>query len=139
MELDTNKTIIAAVALLAGVTWTASLEARPTKRFDERTQMCRLIGEGRLGWESEAWGAGGKKFQEVCKSCHSRENSKGAPFLHTQSYTSKGWNSIFASRRVSCARDGSWGVLSEDEIQFINDYLFRNAAWTYDPNSSDSC
>jgi len=134
-----KKILIGAVALLAGVTWSANLEARPSKRLDERTKMCRLIGEGRLSWESEAWGTGGKKFQEVCKSCHARENSEGAPFLHAQSYTAKGWNSIFASRRVRCARDGSWGSLSEEEIQFINDFLYRNAAWTYDPNSSDSC
>lgn len=135
-----KKTFIAGVALLLGVIGiTTSLEARPDKRFDERSQMCRLIGKGRLAWESEAWGLGGKKFQEVCKSCHARDNDKGAPPLSTQSYTSKGWNSIFASRRVRCAREGSWGSLSEEEVQFINDYLFRNAAWTYDPNSSDSC
>lgn len=134
-----KKTVIVMVALLAGVVWVGSLEARPSKRFDERTQMCRLIGEGRMSWETEAWGLGGKKFQEVCKSCHSKENSKGAPFIHAQSYTSKGWNTIFANRRMGCARDGSWGALSEDEIQFINDYLYRNAAWTFNPNSSDSC
>lgn len=134
-----QKGIIVAVAMLMGVAATTSLEARPAKRFDERSQMCRLIAEGRLGWESEAWGTGGRKFQEVCKGCHAKDNDKGAPFVHAQSYTSKGWNTIFANRRVGCARDGSWGSLSEDDIQFINDYLFRNASWTYDPNSSDSC
>ena len=134
-----KKKLVVAVALLVGTTWVTGLEARPSKRFDERTQMCRIIGQGRLDWESEAWGVGGEKFQEVCKSCHGRESGKDAPFLHAQTYTSKGWNTIFASRRVPCAMDGSWGALSEDEIQFINDYLFRNAAWTFDPNSSDSC
>ena len=134
-----NRTMIVAVALLLGVTWAGNVEARPSKRFDERTKMCRLIAQGRLDWESEPWGAGGKKFQEVCKSCHSRGSNKGAPFLSTQSYSSKGWNIIFANRRVPCARDGSWGKLSEDEIQFINDYLYRNGNWTYDPNSADSC
>lgn len=134
-----KKTMIAAVALLAGVAWMTSVEARPNKRFDDRTQMCRIIGEGRLNWESEPWGMGGKKFQEVCKGCHAKGNDKGAPALHTQTYTSKGWNIIFANRRVQCAKNGSWGVLSEDEIQFINDYLYRNAAWTFDPNASDSC
>lgn len=134
-----KKKLVAAVALLVGAAWVTGLEARPSKRFDERTQMCRIIGQGRLDWESEAWGEGGRKFQEVCKNCHGRESGKDAPFLHAQTYTSKGWNTIFASRRVPCAVDGSWGTLSEDEIQFINDYLFRNAAWTFDPNSSDSC
>jgi hypothetical protein len=139
MEKVMKKTIVCAAALLIGVMVVPNLQARPTKRFDQKTQMCRLIGEGRLDWESEPWGTGGKKFQEVCKSCHSRDSDKGAPFIHAQSYTSKGWNTIFANRRVKCARDGSWGALSEEDIQFINDYLYRNAAWTYDPNSSDSC
>ena len=124
--------------LLAGFV-ASVLEARPSKRFDERTQMCRLIAEGRLDWESEGWGRGGRKFQEVCKSCHSRDNDKGAPFLHAESKMSKGWNRVFAKRRVQCAKDGSWDSLSEEDIQFINDYLYRNAAWTYDPNSADSC
>lgn len=122
------------VGLMASV-----LQARPTKRFDEKTQMCRLIAEGRLDWESEPWGKGGKKFQEVCKSCHHRENDKGAPFLHAESKMSEGWNRVFARRRVQCSKDGSWDGLSEEDIQFVNDYLFRNAAWTYDPNNADSC
>lgn len=134
-----NKVMIAGAALLFCAVGIGDLQARPNKRFDERTQMCRLLGQGRLDWESEAWGLGGKKFQEVCKSCHTRGNDKGAPVLTSQSYTSRGWNTIFASRRVRCAQEGAWGSLSEEDIQFVNDYLFRNAAWTYDPNSSDSC
>jgi len=126
-------------AVLTGVILAPTVQARPTKRIDEKTQMCRLIGEGRLDWESEPWGLGGRKFQEVCKSCHYRGNDKGAPFLHDESYTSEGWNSIFASRRVKCARDGSWSALTEEEIQLVNDYLYRNGAWTYDPNTADSC
>jgi hypothetical protein len=134
-----RKSIALAAALLAVITAATAVYARPSKRFDERTQMCRMIAQGKLDWESEAWGLGGKKFQEVCKSCHSRNNDKGAEFLHAESYTSEGWNSVFAKRRVQCARDGSWDSLSEEEIQVINDYLYRNAAWSYDPNSSDSC
>ena len=114
-------------------------EARPTERYDERTKMCRLIAQGQLSWESEAWGTGGVKFQEVCKSCHSRNNDKGAPFLHAESYTSEAWNSIFTKRRKKCARDGAWDILSEDELQLVNDYLYRNGDWTYDPNDADSC
>jgi len=130
---------IAVITLLATVIMAANVQARPGKRLDERTQMCRLIGEGQLDWESEPWGIGGKKFQEVCKNCHFKDNDMGATFLHAESYIAEGWNTIFAKRRVPCARNGSWGALSEEEIQFINDYLYRNAAWTYDPNSADSC
>jgi len=122
------------VGLMASV-----LQARPSKRFDEKTQMCRLISEGLLNWESEPWGRGGKKFQEVCKSCHHRGNDKGAIFLHAESKMSNGWNRVFAKRRVQCAKDGSWDGLAEEDIQFVNDYLYRNAAWTYDPNTANSC
>lgn len=114
-------------------------EARPTKRYDERTKMCRLIADGRLDWESEPWGTGGIKFREVCKSCHSKNNKKGTPFIHAESYTSEGWNSIFAKRRKKCARDGAWDILTAEELQLVNDYLYRNGDWTYDPNDADSC
>ncbi|GAB4337727.1 MAG: hypothetical protein Kow0089_09160 [Desulfobulbaceae bacterium] len=131
--------VAAGLGILAAVTTAGLLEARPAKRFDERTQMCRILNQGKLSWESEAWGTGGQKFKEVCKSCHTRNNDKGAPFLHAQSFVSKGWNRVFAKRRVPCAKDGSWDGLTEEEIQFINDYLFRNAAWTYDPYGPESC
>ncbi len=129
------------VTLLLLVAWCGidQAEARPRKRFDPRTRMCRLLDRGRLDWNSEPWGLGGQKFREVCKSCHTRNNDKGAPFLWAESYTSKAWNSIFAKRRKKCARDGSWDVLSEEELQMVNDYLYRNGDWTYDPNDADSC
>lgn len=134
-----NKVVTAGIVMLAVVFIAAVLHARPSKRFDERTQMCRIIDEGKLGWDSEPWGLGNQKFQEVCKSCHSRDNDQGAPFIHAKSYTSKGWNRIFAKRRVDCAENGSWESLTEEEIQIMNDFLFRNAAWTYDPYGPDSC
>lgn len=113
--------------------------ARPSTRFDERTQMCRFISQGSLDWASEPWGEGGQKFREVCKRCHTRDNNVGATFLHAESYTSRGWNSIFYKRRVQCARDGSWDELSAEQLQHVNDYLYRNGDWTYDPNDADSC
>jgi len=132
--------ILAIGAVFAMALVTASvLHARPAKRLDERTQMCRIINQGQLGWDSEPWGLGNRKFQEVCKSCHSRDSDKGAPFLHAQSYVSNGWNRVFAKRRVACAKNGSWDSLSEEELQVINDFLYRNAAWTYDPYGADAC
>ncbi|MCF6186649.1 MAG: hypothetical protein L3J49_04130 [Desulfobulbaceae bacterium] len=134
-----NALIISGLMLFVlgyGVHWS---EARPGKRYDERARMCRTINDGSLDWDSEAWGAGGIKFREVCKSCHTRNNDKGAPFLYMESYGSEGWNSVFAKRRKKCARDGSWDVLTEEELQLVNDYLYRNANDTYDPNDADSC
>ncbi len=118
---------------------TTVLQARPGKRYDPGTKMCRIINDGKLDWESEAWGTGGKKFRQVCKSCHTKQNNKGAPFLYTESHMPKGWNQIIFKRRVKCARDGSWDVLSKEELQMVNDYLYRNGDWTYDPNDADTC
>lgn len=134
-----NKFFVCSAVVIMAVMVTSVLHARPSKRFDERTQMCRILDKGELGTSSEPWGLGGKKFQEVCKSCHSRNNDKGAPFLHAESYVSNGWNRVFAKRRVPCAKDGSWDGLTEEEIQVINDYLYRNAAWTYNPYGAESC
>jgi hypothetical protein len=124
---------------LVFVFFAAPLSARPLKRFDKRTGMCRFLAAPPLDWQSESWGTGGVKFREVCKSCHYKNNDKGATFLHAESYTPKAWNRIFAKRRKKCARDGSWDRLSEEELQLVNDYLYRNGDWTYDPNSADSC
>ena len=134
-----NPLIVALMTLCLLITFVHTVSARPEKRFDERTKMCRVLSTGTLDWESEPWGTGGIKFREVCKSCHGLNNDQGAPFVHAESYTSKAWNAIFANRNKVCALNGSWDVLSEEELQLVNDYLFRNANWTYDPNNADSC
>ena len=135
-----KKSLCCILTVLLTIAWGVnSLQARPKKRYDKRTEMCRFIADGQLDWESEAWGTGGVKFREVCKKCHTRGNNQGAPFLHAESFSSEGWNSIFAKRRKKCARDGSWDVLSEEELTLINDYLYRNANDTYNPNDADSC
>lgn len=133
-----NLTIFLILAFLT-ILFTTLVYARPSERLDERTGMCRILNQGKLDWESEPWGRGGQKFKEVCQSCHYKGNDKGAPFLYAKSKMSRGWNRVFAKRRVECAKDGSWDVLSEEDLQYINDYLYRNAAWTSDPYSADSC
>lgn len=135
-----KQSAVVCMVLLSFVAWTAAdSDARPSERYDSGTQMCRLIATGNLDWESEPWGTGGIKFREVCKSCHSRNNDQGAPFLHAESFTAEGWNTVFEKRRKPCARDGSWDVLSQEEILLVNDYLYRNGNWTYNPNDADSC
>ena len=132
--------VLLTAALGFALSWAVRAEARPGKRYDARTKMCRILNQGKLDWESEAWGTGGKKFRAVCKSCHFRGNDQGAAFLHVESFTSRAWNRIFAKRRVACAKDGTWSrLLSEEEIQLVNDFLYRNGDWSYDPNSADSC
>jgi len=130
---------VSIVALLTTAWTTQSLYARPSKRYDRGTEMCRMLDKGKLDWESDNWGTGARKFKEVCKSCHNRDNNKGAPFLYMESCSSEGWNQVFAKRRKKCARDGSWDVLTKEELLLVNDYLYRNANDTYDPNDADSC
>ncbi len=127
-------------AVLLLTSWTSTnSEARPQKRFDKGAQMCRDFTTMPLEWETETWGAGAKKFRAVCKSCHTRDNIKNIPFVYEESHTSKGWNRFFEKKLAKCARDGSWDQLSAEDIRLVNDYLYRNGDWTYDPNDADTC
>jgi hypothetical protein len=135
-----RKTTVILLTGLITLAWTVqSVYARPSKRFDKSTEMCRMIAQGQLDWESDHWGVGARKFKEVCKSCHNRNNDKGAKFLYMESFSSTGWNQVFEKRRKKCAKDGSWDVLTPEELLLVNDYLYRNANDTYDPNDADTC
>lgn len=134
-----NKITIFLLSCIVSIAVISTVQARPNKRYDEGTKSCRILNNGALDWESDHWGIGAQKFKEVCKSCHTRNNKSGAPFLYMESYSSTGWNNVFAKRRKKCARDGSWDVLSKNELTLVNDYLYRNANDTYDPNDADTC
>jgi hypothetical protein len=110
-------------------------QASPRKRFDEETQTCRILDFYNSGWVSE----GSKIFAESCKNCHYRENDKGAKFLYSESKTMKGWNRVFNKKYPQCAKDGYWSGLTPEDLLKINDYLFRNAANTYDPVDAEDC
>ena len=110
-------------------------QATPKKRFDEGTQTCRILTFHNSGWVSD----GGEIFANSCKTCHYRENDKGAPFLHSESKTMKGWNRVFLEKYPECAKRGDWAGLSGDDLLKLNDYLYRNAANTYDANDADDC
>lgn len=116
------------VCLTAGV-----VQASPKKRFDPGTQSCRI-----LGFDSGWWGTGSKIFKANCKSCHSRGNDQGAPFLHSESKTPKAWNRVFFEKYPECARDGSWNLTLNEQLK-LNDFLYRNGANTYDPYDADDC
>ncbi len=107
--------------------------ARPGHRLDKGTDTCRDFSQGALAYASLPYGAGGKAFKTTCKSCHFRGNDKGASFLWVESKSSKGWNRVFAQKKVACAKDGSWDSLSMDQLLKLNDYLFRFAL-----NSADA-
>jgi len=122
-------------ALLAVFCLPATGLATPKKRFDEETQTCRILDFYNSGWVSD----GSKIFAESCKTCHYRDNDKGAKFLHSESKTMKGWNRVFYQKYPQCEKDGYWAKLSPQDILKLNDYLFRNAANTYDPVDAEDC
>lgn len=124
--------VLCSVAVIISV----QAEARPKTRYDATTQTCRIF-EGQADWDSLAYGAGGKGFREVCKKCHTRNNDKGAPFLHVESKTPRGWNRVFAERYPKCAKDGSWDALTQEQLLKVNDYLYRFGLNSEDLN--DSC
>ena len=132
MKWSTVMAVMLAAIFILGLT---RAEASPRKRLDERTQVCRILTFYNSGWASE----GSKIFEESCKKCHHRGNDKGATFLYSESKTMKGWNRVFFERYPKCAKDGEWANLSEEQILKLNDYLYKNAANTYDANDAEDC
>lgn len=128
--------LISTLCLFVFLATAQSISATPKTRFDKKSGTCRILSSGPLEWASLPWGEGGKGFKQVCKSCHTRGNDKGARYLYEESKSSKGWNRIFASMRAKCANDGSWATLSEDQLLMVNDYLYRWSATSLDRNDS---
>lgn len=106
-----------------------------SKRLDKATGMCRELNFHNSGWVSE----GHNIFKNSCKNCHSHNNDKGARFLYAESRTMEGWNKVFCEKNVKCAKDGSWGNLSTEQLLQVNDYLYWNAYGTYDANTAERC
>lgn len=113
----------------------ASAQASPNKRFDERTQACRVLDFYNSGWVS----AGSKIFHASCQSCHAQGNNLGAPFLYSESKSMKAWNRVFTERYPKCAKTGAWAKLTDDDLEKVNDYLYHNAANSYDANTAADC
>lgn len=128
-EVASMKTIFTPLAVLILLALTIiEAQAIPTKRLDPGSQTCRTFTSATL-WE------GREIFVNSCKTCHTRDNDKNAPFLHTESKTMNGWNRVFLQKYPECAKNGSWGNLDEEQIARLNDYLYRNAADSWDPNA----
>ncbi|HIJ78073.1 MAG: hypothetical protein OEY01_02040 [Desulfobulbaceae bacterium] len=128
--------VMAVLLLLTSLTFVSLATASPKHRYDYTSKSCRDLTNPQLEWASRPWGEGGKLFREVCKKCHSRDNSEGAKFLHVESKTSKGWNRVFAQHKVKCAKDGQWESMTLDQQLKLNDYLYRFAAYSQDKNDS---
>lgn len=132
MKISVLPALAVAASLCFGLT---SAQASPGKRFDERTQSCRVLDFYNSGWVSE----GSKIFKASCQNCHYQGNDQGASFLHTESKSMKAWNRVFAQRYPRCAKTGAWAKLSDDDLQRLNDFLYRNSAGAYDANTAADC
>ena len=115
--------------------YTASASATPRYRYDEATQSCRVLDFFNSGWVSE----GSRIFEDSCKKCHFKGNDKGAPFLYSESKTMNGWNRVFLKKYPQCFKNGEWASLSDEQLMKLNDFLYRNASNTYDPNDAADC
>jgi len=127
-EIAVGCVILVAVGLCFSVA-----NARPSKRLDPATKQCRIFNV-----DAEWWGAGNEIFQQKCKTCHVRGNDKGAPFLHSESKTSKAWNRVFFAKYPKCAQDGSWDITLEEQL-VLNDFLYKYASDTYNAYSAEDC
>lgn len=121
--------------LMANVAQVGADNIVPKYRLDQGSQLCRDLTFSNSSWASE----GSALFQKNCKSCHYRDNGKGIRALHSESFTTKGWSRVFFEKYPKCAQDGSWSTLDKEQLLKVNDYLFRNAYGTWDPNSDESC
>ncbi len=128
-----KSSVICLVALLC-LAFGMTVEASPVQRWDPGTNTCRVF-DFDSGW----WGLGGQVWRSKCKSCHTRDNDKGAPFLYMESKSPKAWNRVFLEKYPQCAKDGAWDSLTMEETLKLNDYLYRFGANTYDPNDANDC
>ena len=129
-----NKSMVMCVVVLVGLAFAAAAGASPQQRFDSGTKTCRVF-----GFDSGWWGTGGQIWRSKCKSCHTRDNDKGASFLYMESKSSKAWDRVFLEKYPQCAKDGEWDSLTMEETLQLNDYLYRFGANTYDPNDANDC
>ncbi|MDG4476249.1 c-type cytochrome [Thiovibrio frasassiensis] len=132
-----NRFALSLAALLLVPAFVNQAHGAPKTRYDATTKTCRVLSDGPLEWESRPWGEGGKLFANNCKSCHTRNNDKGAPFLWAESKSSAGWNRVFETRSAKCAKQGAWDSITLEQQLKLNDYLYRWASNSLD--TTDSC
>lgn len=120
-----KKLLLMVCMIIFAQTGVPPAEARPDQRYDPGTKTTRELSLANRR-------AGYAIFRKVCKNCHHREN-KTAPFLHTESKTMKGWNTVFYKKYPKCAKQGYWDKLTAYDLLNLNDYLYYNALDAYDP------
>lgn len=112
------------LALIAALILFAPLQTSAQQNSNGNSHR-QITGEEALWWQE-----GRKIFTTHCKSCHYRDNTVGAPFLHAEAKTQKGWDRVFARRYPACAKNGAWDSLSAKQLRDLNDFLSRHAYGT---------
>ena len=83
--------------------------------------------------------AGYLLFKNNCKSCHTQENDKNAPFLCANSKTMDGWNRVFSRKNATAEKHGCLSNLSTEELMNLNDYLYTYASDGSKPDAELGC
>ena len=83
--------------------------------------------------------AGYLLFKSNCKTCHTQENDKNAPFLCANSKTMNGWNRVFARENTMVENQGCLKGLSKEELMDLNDYLYTYASDGSKPDAELGC
>lgn len=117
--------IPAILMFLVIMTLSMQAHAKPLTRYDDASKTCRILSDGPLEWESQAYGEGGKTFKAKCQNCHTSNNDNDARFLWSESKNQGAWDRVFATRYPKCAQDGSWDGIDEEQLRKVHDFLWR--------------
>ncbi len=127
-----NALLLVALSIIFFFSAVSGPAASPTKRFDPNTNTMRNLTFPNLE-------DGRKLFTTVCKNCHHRGNDQNAKFIHTESKSMRAWTRLFFQKYSKCAQNGAWDALSNNDLLKLNDYLYRYASDSYNPNDAADC
>lgn len=127
-----NKTVIFFLVIIGSVFAFSSINAEENSYFNPGSQSNRTI-------EYKNLRAGYLLFKSKCKTCHTQDNDKNAPFLCANSKTMAGWNRVFAGENMVAEKHGCLKNLSKVERMDLNDYLYTYASNGKKPDAEFEC
>lgn len=127
-----KRKIVVLFLIIGSVFAFSSIHAEESKYFAPGSLSNRPI-------EYKNLHAGYLLFKSKCKSCHTQENDKNAPFLCADSKTMKGWNRVFARKNAKVEKQGCLNGLSKEELMDLNDYLYTYASNGRKPDAELGC
>lgn len=127
-----RKKIVASLIIIGVVFAFSTINAEESSYFTPGPHSNRTI-------EYKNLRAGYLLFKNNCKSCHTQNNDKNAPFLCANSKTMDGWNRFFARENKIAEKQGCLKDLSKAEIMDLNDYLYTYASDGSKPDAELGC